>query len=244
MTGGRYPWQMAESQHSNGVDPPYLPPRSQRVLARQAMLAFSGRRQRGGSGSDLEHLSRRPRLVPSWADEAIREWRRAGIRFGVAGGLAANNYMPPRNTDDFDVALQLADLSAAGGAAAAAGWQHLGPLALYGGLEGSAWKNGDDELDLIGVPGELGEQTVAQAQDNCITAGLPTVTLPFLVVLKLIAARPADTADLSRMLGKADDAALERTREVVGRFLRDEVAELEQFIAFGRLEYGPADPPA
>jgi len=225
--------------------PAYLPPRSERVIARRAMLTFSARRSQSGSGSDLDHLMGRPRHVPGWADEAIRALRRAGIRFGVTGGLAANNYMPPRNTDDFDLALCLADLVAAGEAATAAGWQYLGPLALYGGLAGTAWKDAaDNELDLIGVPGVLGEQAVAEAQDNLITAGLPTLTLPFLVVLKLIAARPQDTADLSRMLGRADAAVLKRTRAVVGRFLPDELPEVEQFIALGRLEYAPSDPQA
>ena len=225
--------------------PAYLPPRSERVVARRTMLAFSDRRQRSGSGSDLDHLIGRPRHVPGWADGAIRALRRAGLKFGVAGGLAANNYMPPRNTDDFDLALGLADLAAAGEAATAAGWEYLGPLALYGGLAGTAWKDAaDNELDLIGVPGALGRQAVAEAQDNLITAGLPTVTLPFLVVLKLIAARPQDTADLSRMLGRADAAVLGRTRAAVGRFLPDELPELEQFIALGRLEYAPSDPRA
>jgi hypothetical protein len=225
------------------MPPAYLPPRSERVVARRTMLAFSDRRQRSGSGSDLGHLSGRATHVPGWANGAIRALRRAGIRFGVTGGLAANNYMPPRNTDDFDLALCLADLVVAGEAATAAGWEYLGPLALYGGLAGTAWKDAaDNELDLIGVPGALGREAVAEAQDNLITAGLPTVTLPFLVVLKLIAARPQDTADLSRMLGRADAAVLGRTRAVVGRFLPDELPELEQFIALGRLEYAPPDP--
>jgi hypothetical protein len=209
------------------------------------MLAFSAKHQRAGSGSDLEHLAGRSKSVPTWADDAIRGIRREGIRFGVAGGLAANNYMPPRNTDDFDIAVRLADLPAAEAAVAAAGWERLGPLALYGGLEGSAFRNADsEELDLIGIPGDLGERAIAEAQGNLITAGLPTITLHFMVVLKLIAARPEDTADLSRMLGRADDASLEATRAAVRRYLPEELAELEQFIALGRLEYAPAARPA
>lgn len=182
--------------------------------------------------------------MPTWADGAIRSMRHGGIRFAVAGGLAANNYMPPRNTDDFDIAVRLADLPAAEAAVAAAGWDRLGPLALYGGLEGSAWRDDEgDELDLIGVPGELGERAIHEAQGNLITAGLPTITLPFMVVLKLIAARPEDTADLARMLGRADEASLAATRAAVGRYLAAELPELEQFIALGRLEYASTSGP-
>lgn len=171
----------------------------------------------------------------------MRVIRKAGVPFGVAGGLAANNYMPPRNTLDLDLAVRLADLDAAGRAIAALGWLYLQPLALYGGLEGTAWKDADgNELDLIGVPGHLGEKTVAEAQGNRLTAGLPTVTLPYLVTLKMIAARAVDTGDLARMLGRADEDAIARTRAVVRRFLPDEMDELEQFILLGRLEYAPA----
>ena len=170
----------------------------------------------------------------------MRAIRKAGIPFGVAGGLAANNYMPPRNTEDLDLAVRLADLEAAGQAIAMLGWQYLQPLALYGGLEGTAWKDADDnELDLIGVPGHLGEKAVAEAQGNRLTAGLPTITLPYLVTLKMIAARAVDTGDLARMLGRADEGTIARTRTVVRRFLPDEMDELEQFILLGRLEYAP-----
>lgn len=225
------------------MEPAYLPPRSDRLTARRAMLAFSARRQRAGSGSNLEHLSGQPQRVPSWADGAVWTIRSAGIRFAVAGGLAANNYMPPRNTDDFDIAVRLGDLAAGGEAVRGAGWQYLGPLSLYGGLEGTAWKDAaENELDLIGVPGELGEKALAEAQGNRLTAGLPTLTLPYLVTLKLIAARPVDTGDLSRMLGRASEVDLGRVRAVVRRFLRDELAELEQFISLGRLEYAPPEP--
>ena len=208
------------------------------------MLAFSAKRQQAGSGSNLRHLAGRPKRVPAWVDGAVRAVRRSGVPFAVAGGLAANNYMPPRNTDDFDIAVRLADLEAAGAAITAAGWDCLGDLSLYGGLKGTAWKDAsENELDLLGLPGELGIKAIADAQGNPITSGLPTLTLPYLVTLKLIAARPIDTGDLSRMLGLADDTAIAQTRLVVRRFLPDDLPEFDQFVLLGRLEY-PPDPDA
>ncbi len=226
---------------------PYLPPRADRVAARSALLAFSVRRQRSGSGSDLEHLMNAPRSSPSWWSEIGDLLRRAGIEFAVAGAVAANNYMPPRMTADFDLAMRLVDLERAGETVKAGGWQFLRDLALYDGFEGTAWEHHDGhELDLLGLPGKLGDEAISSAQSN-LRDGLPMLTLPYLVTLKLIAARVTDTADISRMLGRAKEDEIERVRAVVRRHRPEDAPELDQMVELGRLEYqteaAPPEPP-
>jgi len=199
------------------------------------------RRQRAGTGSDLGNLMKGRRSTPAWQKDVGDVLRGAGIEFAVAGAVAANNYMPPRSTADIDLAVRLGDLSRAGEAVGRAGWTRLGDLSLYGGLEGTAWEHADGhELDLLGLPAGLGEEAISTAQAN-LRDRLPTLTLPYVVVLKLIAARMSDTADIGRMLGRASNAEIEAVRAAVRRHRPEDADELEQMIVLGRLEYqGPS----
>jgi hypothetical protein len=57
--------------------------------------------------------------------------------------------------------------------------------------------------------------------------------------MKLISARPQDTADVSRMLGPASEQTLNAVRAVVERWRPADVEDLEQMIVAGQLEFGP-----
>ena len=216
-----------------------MPSRERRVAARRAMLAFSARRQRPGSGSMLDELMKGRRPTMEWWSKAAGVIQGKDIKIAVTGAVAANAYMPPRQTADLDLALRIADLDAAGRALKATGWTFLGDLSLYEDLRGTAWKLGRDELDLIGVPGTWGRAAVAAAQDNKRVRRLPTLTLPYVVVMKLISARPQDSADISRMLGPASEETLNAVRAVVKRWRPADVEDLEQMIVAGQLEFGP-----
>ena len=215
-----------------------IPGREQRVAARRVLLACSARRQRPGSGSMLHDLMKGKRPTMEWWRQAARLLQAKEIQTAVTGAVAANAYMPPRHTGDLDLALRLTDLPNGGLALTEAGWEFLGDLQLYEDLRGTAWKKGHREIDLIGLPGALGQTAIADAQGNRLVAGLPTLTLPYVVVMKLISARPQDTADISRMLGPASDETLNAVRAVVRRRRPGEIEELEQMIALGKLEYG------
>ncbi len=220
-----------------------IPTREQRVAARRAMLDFSMRRQRPGSGSMLYELMKGKRPVMNWWRQAAATLQRKRLPIAVTGANAANAYMPPRATGDLDLACRVADLIAAGPTLAEAGWEFLGNLQLYEDLRGTAWKKGDNELDLIGLPGDWGRAAIAAAQVNRLVAGLPTLTLSCVVVMKLISARPQDSADISRMLGSATEETLDKVRTVVRRWRPQDAEELEQMIALGQLEWGTPPKP-
>jgi hypothetical protein len=216
-----------------------IPGRDQRVAARRAMLAFSARRQRPGSGSMLMALMEGERTTMEWWRTAAGVIQAENIKVAVTGAVAANAYMPPRQTADLDLAVQGDDLDRAGQALRAAGWTFLGNLSLYEDLRGTAWQLEGEELDVIGIPGAWGPSAVAAAQDNKRVMGLPTLTLPDVVVMKLISARPQDSADISRTLGSAPEQTLQAVRAIVKEGRPDDAEDLERMIAAGQLEFGP-----
>lgn len=57
-----------------------------------------------------------------------------------------------------------------------------------------------------------------------------------LVLMKLDASRPQDVADISRMLGWADEAALDRVRQIVARYSPEDMDDLESLIFLGQQE--------
>lgn len=71
---------------------------------------------------------------------------------------------------------------------------------------------------------------------NQDTADYPVLDLPYLVLMKTIAGRIQDTADVSRMLGLASDDELNQVRAVLKRYESDAVDDLESMIYLGQLE--------
>jgi hypothetical protein len=56
--------------------------------------------------------------------------------------------------------------------------------------------------------------------------------------MKFQASRTVDLADIARMLGLADDVALERVRSVFERFAPGDMQDLESLVTLGKLEMG------
>ena len=162
----------------------------------------------------------------------------AGYSGGGDGSVAANAYMPPRQTNDLDLALPIGDLGKAGLALEAGGWTFLEELPRYERLRSTAWRLRHNELDLIGLPGAWGHAAIAAARGNTVVAGLPTMTLPWVVAMKLISARPQDSADICRMLGPASEEQLQVVRALVHRWRPTDAEDLEPMITAGKLEFG------
>ncbi len=209
-----------------------------RLAARRAVQRVALRRASRGAGSDLVGLRNR-RVVMDWwaiADEALTQ-----VRHAVVGGVAAAAYMPARQTDDIDIAVIAGDLPAAEALLRDHGWTFVRGLDL---VEGTVWHDPDgNELDLISLQEPWAEEALEAAGKNRV-AGLPTMPLPYLALMKLKAGRLTDMGDLSRMLGLAKEADRRRTRELVAKFGgAEDLADLDQVILLGDLEMG-GEPPS
>jgi len=206
--------------------------------SRRAVQAIALRRGARGTGSDPAHLMARRQTMDWWvrADEAL-----AGVPHAVIGGVAAAAYMPGRQTDDIDFAVSADDGERAAAALEAGGWQKLRALDI---VDGSAWLDRDgNELDLILIRGPWVASVLAEAGSN-VVAGIPTMPLPYLALLKLNAGRLTDMSDLSRMLGLASEEMRNDTRAAVARHgAEGDLEDLEQVIVLGDMELGRVSAP-
>ncbi len=162
----------------------------------------------------------------------------AGVRFVVVGGTATSLYMPQRMTQDVDILVAATDVQEAEGALAKAGATPEGPLNIDNPLQlkGSTWKLTDGSyVDVLWSARPWVKE--ALAGPNLDSAGLPIVSLPHLVLMKLASSRGVDLGDLSRMLGGADEDSLHQVRAVVRKYLPDAMEDLESLIELGRLEF-------
>ena len=117
---------------------------------------------------------------------------------------------PERMTDDLDVLVAAEDAERFYAELQQAGGLRQGSLTI----PGSHWRLPDGtSLDVL----ETEEPWVRKALAGAVIApdGLPVISLPFLVLLKMRAGRVTDIADVSRMLGGADEALWSQVRAVV-----------------------------
>jgi len=187
-----------------------------------------------GAGSDLEGLMRLQRRP---IDVKISELL-GDIPWTVVGGIATRAYMPERSTADVDILVEHARFDEVRRRLKSDGWKPGNDLAFPDaslGLRGTAWKR-ESELDILSSGQAWANEALSvEAYDQ---TGLRVVALPYLVLMKLDAARGIDQGDLSRMLGRLDDAQLENVIAVVSRHLRDPQAieDIRQYAQLGRWE--------
>ncbi len=187
-----------------------------------------------GAGSDLERLMRlQRRPIDLKISELLND-----IPWTVVGGIATRAYMPERTTSDVDILVEHARFDEVCGRLESDGWKPGNDLVFPDaslGLRGTAWTR-ESELDILSSGQAWANEALSvEAYDQ---TGLRVVALPYLVLMKLDAARGIDQGDLSRMLGRLDDAQLENLIAVVGRHLRDPQAmeDIRQYAQLGRWE--------
>lgn len=154
-----------------------------------------------------------------------------GINWAVMSDVATRAYMPERMTQDMDILVHQKDKDAALAKLQQAGYEILQPLAISGyllrspeGIEVDVLFRNDSWLkDALNKP-------VLDA------AGYPVIGLPYLTLLKMGAQRTQDWADVSRMLGWADDADLDVVRATVKQYAPEDLEDLESLIFIGKKE--------
>ena len=197
-------------------------------LRRKQYIALVQKRVRPGSGSSLAWMQSRTWAYPvADLNRIIRE-----TAFVVVGGVATRLYMPERMTLDIGILVFSQDAPGLYRELNQASGKKIGLLTIGG----SSWQLADGTvLDVI----ESSEAWVTQAvqNPNLDPTGLPIIALPYLVLMKLQASRAQDIADLSRMLGGADEELLGQVRTVVKTYMDDAAEDLESLIMLGKLEY-------
>jgi len=186
------------------------------------------RRARPGSGSSRQTL--RERGAAYGAADVTKHL--GEVPFVIVGGLATRLYMPERMTLDVDVLVLSRDQERAERALAGSGCEKKGPLTVGD----SVWRLPEGRmLDLIA----LDEPWVRAALREAVNSpdGQPYVGLRYLVLMKLGSGRMQDLADISRMLGGADEPTLDGVRQLVKRHRKQDLDDLESLIALGRLEW-------
>lgn len=158
----------------------------------------------------------------------------APLQFAVTGAVATRLYMPERLTQKIDIAIAASDSANVRQKFLKAGFVHQGDLAIGG----STWRAQDGKLvDVIEVHESWWSDAISAAQNNRDAQGLPIVPLAFLVLMKFRAGRLQDLADISRMLGQANEKDLAEVRALFDREAPSERSDLESIIQLGKLEY-------
>jgi hypothetical protein len=156
------------------------------------------------------------------------------VRWCVVGAAATRLYMPERVTDDLDILVHVADMAVATERLRGAGYIQLGALSIGG----ASWSSPDRfPIDLLWSDEEWASRALEEAGSNRDAQGLPILPMPYLVLMKFRAGRVQDVADVTRMLGQADEPEIERVRAVFSRWLPGELEDLESLISLGQLEF-------
>ncbi len=201
------------------------------VEKRRLVIDIALRHQRAGSGSAPSFLAQRttrtiwPDLTPVLSP----------IRWMVVGTAATRLYMPERFTEKLDVAIQAQDAPQARKTLAMAGFAYQGELSIGG----STWRTPDGQtIDVIEGHAPWWSDALSEAQTNRDAQGLPILPLRYLVLMKFQASRVQDIADITRMLGQADERTLNTVRDLFKRYAPSDLSDLESLIALGKLELG------
>jgi hypothetical protein len=118
-------------------------------------------------------------------------------------------------------------------------WTHpvtnLNDIIKQAAIAGTQWRlNDGTSLNVLEFEGDWVVEAIASP--NYAPDGLPVIDLPYLVLMKLIAGRSQDIADISRMLGVAEDLQLQRVKKVINQYLPNATEDLESLVMLGKLE--------
>jgi hypothetical protein len=194
---------------------------------RRQFIALTMKRVRPGTGSGLDFLNHRTWSFPVTDLRTIIKEK----HFVIVGGVATRLYMPERATLDLDILILARDAQSIYRELAQQNCLRLGDLTI----PGSQWQLSDGtSLDVLESDEDWAEEAIIHP--NYAPDGLPVISLPYLILMKLRASRTQDLADISRMLGGASEETLQEIRQVIGKWFREALEDLESLIVLGKLE--------
>lgn len=154
-----------------------------------------------------------------------------GIPWVVVGGVATRVYMPERKTMDMNILVHTRDGAEVISRLRKADFKIVSPLVVPGYLTRSPK---GIELDVIF--GDAKWVRDALALPNQDKAGYPTIALPYLVLMKLMANRGRDVGDMSSMLGLATETERDEVRHVIAKYSPEDLEDLESLVFLGKKE--------
>lgn len=158
------------------------------------------------------------------------------IAWAVIGAAATRLYMPERATRDLDIVLRSEDASEARRKLTEARYEYGGELSVGG----SSWLSPEGiPVDVLEMTEPWLDQALEAAGHNRDSQGLPVLPLSYLILTKFRAGRVQDLADMSRMLGQAEEKMLGSVRQLFARYAPADLEDVESLIALGRLEMPP-----
>lgn len=163
------------------------------------------------------------------------------VSFAVVGGVATRYYMPERQTQDLDILIAVDDYSNACQYLQSQGGTQLNQLAPdLPQTIGSTWQLPDGQLlDVLASQLDWVKNAIARSiVYDRDPQELPIIGLEYLVLMKLFSARTQDLADISRMMGYADEDIIKSTSALVKIELPSALEDLENLIQLGKLELG------
>jgi hypothetical protein len=196
---------------------------------RRFFLTLVRKRVRSGSGSGSAFLHQRTWSYP--VNDLNLVLKQAP--FVIIGGVATRMYMPERMTLDLDILIKTEDSELIYQDLKSAGAKKIGNLSIAG----SQWLLSDHTpLDVLEGEDEWVKDAIAQP--NYSPDSLPIISLPYLILMKLSASRTQDLADVSRMLGLAEEKELTKIKKIIQAYLPTAKEDLESLIILGKLETG------
>ena len=166
--------------------------------------------------------------MENWPD--LREILQ-GIPWVVVGGVATRAYMPERKTMDMDILVHTNDGEEVITRLRQAGFKIVSRLVVPGYLTRSPK---GVELDVIFGDAKWVREALAQPKHDL--AGYPTIPMPYLVLMKLLASRVQDSADVSRMVGLATEQERQEVRRVIAKYSPEDLDDLESLVFLGKKE--------
>lgn len=134
-----------------------------------------------------------------------------GIPHVVAGGMAVNQFAPPRFTEDFDIAVTASAMPTALEALTRANFEIEGTLPIGG---YSLRSPHSSVIDLILLEAEWAEEALSHPH---IVGVFPVLAAPYLLLLKMEASRASDIGDLQRILHGLSPTQRDNVRRVFRR---------------------------
>ena len=193
---------------------------------RRMLIQLSRKYVSVGTGSMLDYLNQIPRKQMTFHFQKILK----NTPYLLVGGLATHFYMPARMTLDADILILTDDVPLIESKLTQANYQQKGRLSIGG----SSWESPKGEiLDVIVQNSDWAADALKfpNFQKN-----IPVIPLPYLILMKLLAGRMQDLADITRMLGQATEQQLTQIRTVIAQYQPDALEDIESMVMLGKLE--------